>query len=83
MKRLGFGGGANASYSLALVGLGFGEVALIAGVLLFFFGAKRLPEIAKGLGGGIRSFKTELKGGEEADQTRRLPPAEDPDSVRD
>jgi sec-independent protein translocase protein TatA len=43
-------------------GFGFGELLLIVLVLLFFFGAKRIPEIAKGIGGGIRSFKGEMKG---------------------
>jgi sec-independent protein translocase protein TatA len=56
-------------------GLGFGELLLIVLVLLFFFGAKRIPEIAKGIGGGIRSFKSEMKG-----EQPRLPEA-DQDSV--
>ena len=64
--------------------LGFGEIALIAGILLFFFGAKRLPEIAKGLGGGIKSFKAELKeGAEDPDRDRRLPPSDERDPPRD
>jgi sec-independent protein translocase protein TatA len=37
--------------------LGASEVVLILAVLLLFFGAKRIPEIAKGLGRGIREFK--------------------------
>lgn len=56
--------------------LGFGELAIIAGILLFFFGAKRLPEIARGLGGGIRSFKDEIKQPEEEPEDRLPPPAE-------
>lgn len=42
-------------------GLGFGELLLIIALLVLVFGAKRIPEIASGLGKGIRSFKTELK----------------------
>jgi sec-independent protein translocase protein TatA len=38
-------------------GIGTSEVVLIMAVLLLFFGAKRIPEIAKGLGRGIREFK--------------------------
>jgi sec-independent protein translocase protein TatA len=34
------------------------EVALIFLVVLLVFGAKRIPEIARGLGKGIREFKT-------------------------
>lgn len=49
------------------LGLGFGEMILIFAVLLLFFGAKRLPEIAGGLGKGIRDFKRSLNGLEEPD----------------
>ena len=45
-----------------MFGMGFGELLLIVLVLFFFFGAKRLPEIARGLGGGIKSFKAEMRG---------------------
>ena len=43
-------------------GLGFGELMLIFGVLLMLFGAKRLPEVAAGMGKGIRDFKRSLNG---------------------
>jgi sec-independent protein translocase protein TatA len=43
-------------------GLGFGEMILIFAVLLLFFGAKRLPEVAGGMGRGIRDFKRALNG---------------------
>ncbi|MBU8934237.1 MAG: twin-arginine translocase TatA/TatE family subunit [candidate division Zixibacteria bacterium] len=42
-------------------GLGFGELALIFLVILLLFGAKRLPDIAQGLGKGIREFKKSVK----------------------
>lgn len=45
-----------------MFGLGVGELALIFMVLLFFFGPKKLPELAKGLGQSIKEFK---KGKEE------------------
>ena len=77
-RSLGIGSGT----TLMIGGVGFGELLLIVLVLLFFFGAKRLPEIAKGIGGGIRSFKAELKDGERsADPERQLPP-DDPDAPR-
>jgi len=47
-----------------LGGLGGPEIILILAVLLIFFGAKRIPELAKGLGKGIKEFKkatTEIK----------------------
>jgi sec-independent protein translocase protein TatA len=43
-------------------GLGFGEMLLICAVLLMLFGAKRLPEVAAGMGKGIRDFKRALNG---------------------
>jgi len=39
-----------------------GEIIVIFGVLLLFFGAKRIPELAKGLGKGIREFKDASSG---------------------
>ncbi|MEA2031825.1 MAG: twin-arginine translocase TatA/TatE family subunit [candidate division Zixibacteria bacterium] len=42
-------------------GLGFGELVLIFLVILLLFGAKRLPDIARGLGKGIREFKESVK----------------------
>lgn len=37
--------------------LGGWEIVLILAVVLILFGAKKLPELAKGLGQGIREFK--------------------------
>jgi sec-independent protein translocase protein TatA len=42
-------------------GLGGMEVVLILAVILIFFGAKKLPELAKGLGTGIKEFKKATK----------------------
>ena len=40
-----------------MLGLGTSEIVLILLVILLFFGAKKLPELARGLGKGIREFK--------------------------
>ena len=40
-----------------LFNLGGGEIVLILALVLILFGAKKLPELAKGLGKGIREFK--------------------------
>ena len=40
-----------------MFGLGTTELIIIAVILFFLFGAKRLPEIGKGLGGAIREFR--------------------------
>ena len=42
-------------------GLGVGEIVIIGLLLLLFFGAKRIPKIARGLGEGIRNFKSDVK----------------------
>jgi sec-independent protein translocase protein TatA len=39
-------------------GIGFPELIIIFLVLLLVFGAKRIPEIARGIGKGIREFKS-------------------------
>lgn len=44
-----------------MFGLGFGELLLIAGLVILIFGAKRIPLIARGLGEGIRNFKGSIK----------------------
>ena len=41
--------------------LGGSEIFLILLVILIFFGAKKLPELAKGLGQGIREFRKAAK----------------------
>jgi sec-independent protein translocase protein TatA len=44
--------------NLFLIGnLGGSEVFIILAVLLLFFGAKRIPELARGLGKGVKEFK--------------------------
>lgn len=40
-----------------LLNLGGGEIILILALVLILFGAKKLPELAKGLGTGIKEFK--------------------------
>jgi len=45
--------------------LGATEIILIVFVLLIFFGAKKIPELAQGLGKGIREFKKAVKETEE------------------
>lgn len=45
--------------------LGMPELLVILGVAVLLFGGKKIPELAKGLGEGIRNFKTSLKGEDE------------------
>jgi sec-independent protein translocase protein TatA len=46
---------------LAIFNLGGGEIILILAGVLLLFGGKKLPELAKGLGQGIREFKKATK----------------------
>jgi len=41
------------------------ELLLIFGIIVLLFGAKKIPDLAKGLGKGIKNFKEEMK---EADE---------------
>lgn len=47
---------------LFLGGVGFQEVLLIVLVILLLFGGKKIPELMKGLGRGVRSFKEGMNG---------------------
>ena len=61
---------------LFLNGLGGGELLLIGLAILLFFGGKKLPELMRGLGKGIREFqdaKNEVKDqiNKELDETKK------------
>jgi sec-independent protein translocase protein TatA len=58
--------------SALLIGsLGPMELIAILGVAVLLFGGKKIPEVAKGLGEGIRNFKTALKGDEKVDEKKQ------------
>jgi len=44
------------------------ELLVIAIVLLLLFGGKKIPDLARGLGLGIRNFKSSIKNEEEAEE---------------
>ncbi|MDD5184261.1 MAG: twin-arginine translocase TatA/TatE family subunit [Paludibacter sp.] len=48
------------NHLLLLGGLGTGEVIVIALVVLLLFGGKKIPELMKGLGKGVKNFKDGL-----------------------
>lgn len=64
------------SHLLFIGGLGMSEVLVIALVVLLFFGGKKIPELMKGLGKGVRSFKDGMK---EIERDIEVTPAENKD----
>ena len=50
---------------LFLQNLGAGEIIIIALVILLLFGGKKIPELMRGLGTGVKSFKDGMNGIEE------------------
>ena len=57
------------------------EIILLLGLALLLFGAKRLPEIGRSLGSGMREFKDSVTGKDDDDEPRELPPAADDEPV--
>lgn len=51
--------------TLLLFNLGPGELAVIALIVLLLFGGKKIPELMKGLGKGVKSFKDGMKEAED------------------
>ena len=47
--------------NLLLFGLGLQEIVVIALIVLLLFGGKKIPELMKGLGKGVKSFKDGMK----------------------
>ncbi len=48
---------------LAFGSLGWMEIAVILGIVVLLFGAKRIPELAKSLGEGMKEFRKGMKDG--------------------
>ena len=63
-------------------GIGIWEILILLLVVLLVFGPKRLPEMGRSLGRGMREFKDSVSGKvlddeDEVPRTRELPPAEE------
>lgn len=48
--------------TLLFLGLGMQEILLIALIVLLLFGGRKIPELMKGLGKGVKSFKDGVNG---------------------
>lgn len=53
------------NHLLFLGNLGWGEILIIALVVLLLFGGRKIPELMRGIGKGVRSFKEGMNGVEE------------------
>ena len=55
-----------------MFGLGMQELIIILAILMFIFGAKRIPQLMEGVGKGLRSFKKGLSEKEESALTKTI-----------
>jgi sec-independent protein translocase protein TatA len=59
-------------------GIGIWEILILLLVMLLVFGPKRLPEMGRSLGKGMREFKDSITGNDDRDGARaELPPPEE------
>ena len=54
-----------------IFGLGGWEILIIVFVILLLFGGAKIPELMKGLGKGVKSFKEGLKDDEKDDASKK------------
>ncbi len=60
------------------LGIGLWEIVIVLVLVLIVFGPKRLPEMGRSLGRGLREFKDSISGSKEMEDFRNeLPPAEE------
>ena len=57
------------------------EIVIILVIVLIIFGPKRLPDLGKSLGRGMREFKDSITGKDDDDQPREIPPAAEDETV--
>jgi sec-independent protein translocase protein TatA len=55
-------------------GIGVWELVILMVVLLLVFGARRLPEMGRSIGSGMREFKDAVTGKDEPEKTELKPP---------
>ena len=65
-----------------LGGLSGTELMVVLGVAVLLFGGKKIPEVAKGLGEGIKNFKNAMKTEEEPSVKKEEPPVKKEEEVR-
>ena len=69
--------------SLLFLNLGGGEIIIVLLVVLLFFGSNKIPELARGLGRGMREFKDATSGVQrEIEESMREAPKKTPPPPR-
>lgn len=58
-------------YNFFLGALGPTQIVLIVAVILLFFGAKKIPELMRGLGSGIKEFKDATREDSKKDEEKK------------
>lgn len=53
-----------------MFGIGTGEIILIVLVVLLLFGGKKIPELMRGMGKGVKSFKDGMNGIDSSDNKK-------------
>ncbi len=61
---------------MTLLTIGWGEILIIALIVLLLFGAKKIPELMRGMGKGVKSFKDGMNGVDELDDLNKKREAE-------
>lgn len=56
---------------LFLGGIGWGEILVIALIVLLFFGGKKIPEMMRGIGKGVKSFKDGMNGTDDESENKK------------
>lgn len=63
--------------------LGITEIIIIMAILVFLFGAKKIPELARGMGLGIKEFKKGLNEGAKEEPEGAAPEGAAPEEVNE
>ena len=53
--------------------IGYGQILVIVLVVLLLFGGRKLPELLRGMGRGVKEFKDAVNGDAPADEQERTP----------
>ncbi len=59
------------TYSTIILAIGPWQIAIVVLVVLLLFGGKKIPELMRGLGSGIKEFKDASKEDEQIDETKK------------